>query len=199
MSAKPEAFGSAVHTLKEDQMTERREQQVSFFARNHLEAYDEVAFMREALKEAAAAAAEGEVPVGCVLVCPLTLRVVGRGRNKTNEKRNATRHCEFEAIDDFLRSAAERNLPVLNIHNFPASCSLTSGQHGDAGREAVPPLLCKGGILKSEAIELLRRFYARGNPNAPECKRKRPIESAAEGAAGCGGEEGAALPRHDWL
>lgn len=32
---------------------------------------------------------------------------------------------------------------------------------------------CVAGILKEEAIELLRRFYAQTNLTAPESKRKR--------------------------
>lgn len=213
------------------------------------EAYDENVFMREALAEAKLAAAEGEVPVGCVLICPSSLKVVGRGRNKTNEKKNATRHCELEAIDDFLRQRFGRQLTaggvgasisktdaapsvnteayssakskdlhkevrqalsslhlyvtcepcvmcawairlcgisrvyfgcmnsrfggcgsVLNIHAF--SCNFK-----DAAREIhVPQLVCKGGVFKEEAVELLRSFYSRGNPNAPVAKRKRPLE-----------------------
>lgn len=36
-------------------------------------------------------------------------------------------------------------------------------------------LNCRGGIHKDKAVELLRLFYSRGNPNAPEDKRKRPL------------------------
>lgn len=57
--------------------------------------------MRAAIEEARAAGEEGEVPVGCVLVDD-TSTIVGRGRNATNRKKDATRHCEFEAIDDFV-------------------------------------------------------------------------------------------------
>lgn len=34
---------------------------------------------------------------------------------------------------------------------------------------------CTGGILKDRAIALLKEFYARGNPNAPEDKRARKL------------------------
>mmetsp|Transcript_37228 Transcript_37228/g.68689 ORF Transcript_37228/g.68689 Transcript_37228/m.68689 type:complete len:89 (-) Transcript_37228:130-396(-) len=32
---------------------------------------------------------------------------------------------------------------------------------------------CVGGLQKEEAIELLKTFYSRGNPHAPEPKRPR--------------------------
>jgi len=32
-----------------------------------------------------------------------------------------------------------------------------------------------GGVRKDEAIGVLKSFYARGNPNAPEDKRHRPL------------------------
>lgn len=39
-----------------------------------------------------------EVPIGCVIVDKATADIIGRGRNRTNETCNATRHAEFEAI-----------------------------------------------------------------------------------------------------
>lgn len=56
--------------------------------------------MDEALAEARAAAAEGEVPVGCVLV--RDDRVVARGRNRRERWQDPTAHAEMIA----LRAAA---------------------------------------------------------------------------------------------
>ena len=53
-------------------------------------------FMRQALALAREAAAAGEVPVGCVVVRKGV--VVGRGRNRREEKRSAASHAEMEAI-----------------------------------------------------------------------------------------------------
>ena len=55
-------------------------------------------FMREALELAQEAAAEGEVPVGCVIT--LGDRVVGRGRNRRETAKNALCHAEIEAIHE---------------------------------------------------------------------------------------------------
>ena len=52
--------------------------------------------MREALLLAQEAAAEGEVPVGCVIT--LDDRIVGRGRNRRETNRTALAHAEIEAI-----------------------------------------------------------------------------------------------------
>ena len=55
-------------------------------------------FMEEALKLAAEAAAEGEVPVGCVIV--RNGQIVGRGRNRRETQKTALGHAEIEAIGD---------------------------------------------------------------------------------------------------
>ena len=53
-------------------------------------------FMTEALRLADEAAAEGEVPVGCVIT--LGEKVVGTGRNRRELGKNALAHAEIEAI-----------------------------------------------------------------------------------------------------
>ena len=59
-------------------------------------------YMEQALALAAEAAAEGEVPVGCVIV--RRGEVVGIGRNRREGAKNALGHAEIEAI----KKAAER-------------------------------------------------------------------------------------------
>ena len=53
-------------------------------------------YMREALLLAREAAAEGEVPVGCVIV--KDGEIIGRGRNRREEKQRTSSHAEMEAI-----------------------------------------------------------------------------------------------------
>lgn len=53
-------------------------------------------FMEQALALAREAAAEGEVPVGCVITC--RDRVVGTGRNRRETGKSALAHAEVEAI-----------------------------------------------------------------------------------------------------
>ena len=52
--------------------------------------------MAQALELAREAAAAGEVPVGCVIV--RDGRVVGRGRNRREERQATASHAEMEAI-----------------------------------------------------------------------------------------------------
>ncbi|KOS15897.1 cytidine deaminase-like protein [Malassezia pachydermatis] len=58
-------------------------------------------WMRLALDMAQEAFDHNEVPVGCVFVQNGT--VIAKGRNRTNELMNATRHAELEAIDEILQ------------------------------------------------------------------------------------------------
>ena len=58
--------------------------------------------MREALELAREAAAEGEVPVGAVVV--YQDRVIARGRNRREAGKNALCHAELEAIDGACRA-----------------------------------------------------------------------------------------------
>ena len=62
-------------------------------------------FMKEALALAAEAAAEGEVPVGCVIV--RGDEIVGRGRNRREKGKNALAHAEVEAINDACRQTCK--------------------------------------------------------------------------------------------
>jgi len=57
-------------------------------------------WMQSALDLAREALIEGEVSVGCVFI--YEDNIIGRGRNRTNESKNATRHAELVAIDDIL-------------------------------------------------------------------------------------------------
>eukprot|EP00457_Paulinella_chromatophora_P012734 gb/GEZN01012967.1/.p1 GENE.gb/GEZN01012967.1/~~gb/GEZN01012967.1/.p1 ORF type:complete len:331 (-),score=36.96 gb/GEZN01012967.1/:52-1011(-) len=63
---------------------------------------DRSSLMGLALEQARLALDRDEVPVGCVFVQRTTGQVLAATHNQTNKKRNATRHCEFEAIDFIL-------------------------------------------------------------------------------------------------
>jgi tRNA(adenine34) deaminase len=60
------------------------------------ESIDDVACMREALVEARAAGAAGDVPVGAVVL--MGGRIVGRGRNRREVSGDPTAHAEVEAL-----------------------------------------------------------------------------------------------------
>ena len=57
---------------------------------------EDIQFMEAALELAKEAAADGEVPVGCVIV--RKGEIVGRGRNRREGDKTALAHAELEAI-----------------------------------------------------------------------------------------------------
>ncbi|GAM23009.1 hypothetical protein SAMD00019534_061840 [Acytostelium subglobosum LB1] len=81
-------------------------------------------FMKLALNEAKKALDEGEVPVGCVIVHNDV--VIAQGSNKTNIKKNATRHAEVEAIDSiFLPGGQQHHLcEQYNNEKLLSECQL---------------------------------------------------------------------------
>ncbi|KAG0145083.1 hypothetical protein CROQUDRAFT_659169 [Cronartium quercuum f. sp. fusiforme G11] len=66
-------------------------------------------FMSEAVTMAEEALAANEIPVGCVFVDPGERKVVARGRNRTNESRNACLHAEFDALSHLLPRQSNKN------------------------------------------------------------------------------------------
>ncbi len=66
-------------------------------------------FMQQALRQACNAAAQGEIPVGAVIV--VNDRIVGAGHNLTETLRDVTAHAEIQAI---TAAAAERDAKYLS-------------------------------------------------------------------------------------
>ena len=68
-------------------------------------------FMAQALALAEEAAAAGEVPVGCVIV--RDGEIVGRGRNRREERQATASHAEMEAIAQANAALAKEVAPEL--------------------------------------------------------------------------------------
>ena len=83
------------------------------------------AMMLRALELAREAAAEGEVPVGCVVA--LGDRVVGRGRNRREGARNALAHAELEAIDEACRTLGGWRLWQCTLYVTLEPCPMCAG------------------------------------------------------------------------
>ena len=86
---------------------------------------DDLYYMDEALKLAKEAAAAGEVPVGCVIT--LGDKIVGRGRNRRDEKKNALCHAEIEAIDDACRTLGGWRLWQCTLYVTLEPCPMCAG------------------------------------------------------------------------
>ncbi len=85
----------------------------------------DVKFMRAALKEAEKAAKIGETPVGAVVV--RDGKVIARGYNKRETKKNALMHAEVIAIDKACRKLRGWRLPGCDIYVTLEPCPMCAG------------------------------------------------------------------------
>ena len=86
---------------------------------------DHEAYMRQALDLAREAAACGEVPVGCVIV--RRGQVVGRGRNRREEKQQTSSHAEMEAIRQANEALGTWRLDDCTLYVTLESCPMCAG------------------------------------------------------------------------
>ena len=82
-------------------------------------------FMDAALALAREAAAEGEVPVGCVIV--RGGQIVGRGRNRRENDRTALGHAEIAAIDEACRTLGGWRLWDCTLYVTLEPCPMCAG------------------------------------------------------------------------
>lgn len=154
-------------------------------------------FMAQALALAAEAAAEGEVPVGCVIVRDGA--VVGRGRNRRETGKNALCHAELEAIDQACRNLGGWRLWQCTLYVTLEPCPMCAGaiinariprvvygardpKAGSCG--SVCDLFSmaynhhpagEGGLMEAECAGLLRDFFAELRIKLPERQAGRKI------------------------
>jgi tRNA(adenine34) deaminase len=81
--------------------------------------------MRQAIGLAREAAAEGEVPVGALVVRGGA--VVGRGRNRRETGRNALSHAELEAIGSACAALGGWRLPGCDLYVTLEPCPMCAG------------------------------------------------------------------------
>jgi len=140
--------------------------------------------MREALAEACAAAAAGEVPIGCVIVHDPTFQVIGRGANRRENNRDPTAHAEILALREAGRALGHWRLLDCTAYVTLEPCPMCAGAmvnarlprlvYGcdDPKAGAVRTLfrLCdderlnhrvsvQGGVLAGDCAQLLREFF----------------------------------------
>ena len=104
-------------------------------------------YMQQALALAAQAAADGDVPVGCVIV--KDGQVVGTGRNRRQAGRDATAHAELEAI-----RAACAAVGSWRLHNCTMYVTLE------------PCPMCAGGIINARLDTV---YYGAKDEKAGAC------------------------------
>ena len=86
---------------------------------------EDTVFMDAALELAAQAAAEGEVPVGCVIV--RKGEIVGRGRNRRESEKTALGHAEIEAISEACRNLGGWRLWECTLYVTLEPCPMCAG------------------------------------------------------------------------
>jgi tRNA(adenine34) deaminase len=148
------------------------------------------AWMRMALEEADAAAALGEVPVGCVVV-DAEGRVLARAHNARETLADPTAHAEMIALREAAARALTWRLERATVYVTLEPCPMCAGAlvHARVGRVVYGCADPKGGaidtmfgigrserlnhrfevvsgVLEGDCAERLRRFFAklRGTP-----------------------------------
>ena len=88
-------------------------------------AAEDLRFMRLALEEAAAAAEEGEVPIGAVVVCGG--EVVSRAHNRREEDADPAAHAEFLAMEEAARALGRWRLSGCTVYVTLEPCLMCAG------------------------------------------------------------------------
>ena len=92
-------------------------------------------FMSMALREAEKAAADGEVPTGCVIVeepedpaaPPAAVRILGRAHNQTEMLSDATAHAEMLALSSAFAAKGAWRLSGTRLYVTKEPCPMCAG------------------------------------------------------------------------
>lgn len=82
--------------------------------------------MRRAIYYAKKAAEAGEVPVGAIVVDPQG-KIIGRGRNRREEKQNVIEHAELMALQQAQRKIGSWRLEDCDLYVTLEPCLMCSG------------------------------------------------------------------------
>ncbi len=82
-------------------------------------------FMKEALKQAKKAMALDEVPIGCVIVSDG--KIISRGYNKRNTKKNSVAHAEISAIEKACKKTGDWRLEECTLYVTLEPCPMCAG------------------------------------------------------------------------
>lgn len=87
---------------------------------------DQEKHMKSALELARRAMAEGEVPVGCVVVSA-DGEIIGSGYNRREKEKNALAHAELEAINEACRNMEDWRLNGCSLYVTLEPCPMCAG------------------------------------------------------------------------
>lgn len=140
-------------------------------------ATDDARYMKMALAEAEQAYAEGEVPVGAVVVC--RGRVIARAHNLTETLTDVTAHAEMQAVTAAANYLGGKYLSECVLYVTVEPCVMCAGALGWAQlgrlvygaadekrgyRRYAPQALhpkaeVVEGVMAEECAELMKRFF----------------------------------------
>ena len=141
---------------------------------------DKIKFMRAAIARAKKGLAQGEVPVGAVLVCDG--KIVSSGYNRRLKTQMASSHAEMYAIDRACRKFRSWRLPDCDLYVTLEPCPMCMGAALNArvrkvyfgayeqkGRSMTQELAAsnllnhtleiEGGVLEEECSAILSGFF----------------------------------------
>lgn len=133
--------------------------------------------MQRALDEARAALKEGEIPIGCVIVCKD--RIIARAHNLTETLCDVTAHAEMQAITAAANQLGGKYLTECTLYVTVEPCVMCAGAigwaqiprivygttdekrgfHEYAPHAMHPKATVTGGILEEECRQLMQDFF----------------------------------------
>ena len=134
-------------------------------------------FMRKAIAEAQQALAEGEIPIGAIVVCQD--HVIARAHNLTETLHDVTAHAEMQAITSAANELGGKYLTDCTLYVTIEPCTMCAGALGwshlsrivygaadekrgyqlYAPRALHPKTTITGGILEEECRQLMQDFF----------------------------------------
>lgn len=145
--------------------------------------------MKEALAAAEEAAADGEVPVGAVVVTGG--KIIARGRNRTEATGQAIAHAELEALRKASGAVGDWRLDRCTLYVTLEPCPMCAfaavlarvervvfgaadPKFGGCGSVVDVPaapfnhrVAVRGGVLEQECSAMLQNFFRRRRKQAP--------------------------------
>lgn len=138
---------------------------------------DDIRYMKLALDEARRAAEEGEIPVGCVIVC--RGHILARAHNLTEHLHDVTAHAEMQAITAAADALGGKYLTDCTLYVTVEPCVMCAGAIGWAQLKRVvfgtadekrgfrkfapgamhPKTIIVSGILENECASLMKDFF----------------------------------------
>ncbi|MEZ5788526.1 MAG: nucleoside deaminase [Xanthobacteraceae bacterium] len=122
-------------------------------------------FMEIAIEEARAAAADGEVPVGCVIVCDGEL--IARAGNRTVNAHDPTAHAEMLALRAAAAALESERLTACDVYVTLEPCAMCAAALSFA---RVRRLYYGAADPKGGAVDHGVRFFA-----SPSCHHRPEV------------------------